>query len=1122
MNKLFFFQRQICKFVTNVNKSEFLKSFNIDHTPITHNISITNVNNQKSEIDSIKNGKQQQFRLHTSDKSDDSNSSMYSKQSLWPELEQLELKYKNEVKRGMTKKICSKYIKKISSDTDIYKCLEQAEISIPITAHSSRPNGEGILPSGRHRPSSTTILESELGLTGNNLLVNDLKLPNNESIESSNGAFDELNKTIVSNDKEVGVNELIIGGKTLDMNIIKTIYGTTDPNEIIANSPASVIKANTGMDPETWINMDISKLVIQQKLQKSRSSSDILEIYKENFTEINYVNAVTALHRIAKNSKNHERYTLSNDPTMNKLLDHIYSFIPQMDQQSITNTLWALTRLEIRPNWISNLFLKLIPLANKLTPSELSMSLYCVAKFNSSSKKRLVTNQINKSTAYTIKDTLLTISRQRIEEFKMPIELTCIATSFARLNVRDSHVFRYIADKSLQLFEMNKLDVEHICSLIWSFARVNIVNTSLLGHFCKFIEKNADKCALRDLVNLCWSLSKLNYTPNELFIYTMSPMLRTFIRDMNSRDVSIIAWSYSNAGIQDNELFKDLSLKIAANVNDLSAQDIAALINCFSHMSMNDKSLFRSLFSRAYILATGKHFTPVQIKTILRGLANAELMAPNKLVDCLSSLAIDHKNSFEIDLITVITSLSKLGVDSMKYEPLLFETEGIVHKMYVEDCISLLNVFINEANQSNNFVGLTGKRLILANAYLSQCCSRARNKYNFTTILAANLLNSMYKLNLSSPELLHIIMKQIIPLINHSTIEEFCLLLGALSNTDYSDRAIIRTHIHRRPLLQNSLKEKFALLSNSNPIDASSLTHAAIRIGYYDDVIDTLFEKIELSNNALDIISSSQAIWAMTQAGYKPSWSKRALETTLVSLNSASDDNDSIWRLLWCAIVHNVSSDLILPIAESITNDLPKDIFQAQQIALALVKTGLADGKFVSDVCKQFYNDILAYMRNDLYENFGVNRYARKSTRDDRKFKIRDINYDLWISECLIQLHIPHTSLHVIENVYRISAAFPSHGFILDVISFEDTLAPKNIAQASSTLRKSQLTLLGHLITRINLSDLYSAVADKTARMLIAKTISSFSWQAREFLSFKNPNEFIPSYNQEQCSEFQD
>lgn len=247
------------------------------------------------------------------------------------------------------------------------------------------------------------------------------------------------------------------------------------------------------------------------------------------------VNAVTAVHRLGKLTTPYQRGALLGDGRFVSLMGAGKAALPLIDSQGASNMLWGLTRLEHAPEWLPQLLSRCASLTSQMTPHQVATCLYCLSRL-----------PLLLAESRVLQRALVEAAVTATPQLQRPLDLTCICAALARLKVKDPRLFGGLAGRARQL--LPQLSMSELASVAWAFAAVGLVDRGLFAAVQRRVEADAELCSPGDVVQLAWALARAGEEKRDLFDYTITPILRGCLPQLNARQLATVASSYAQAG----------------------------------------------------------------------------------------------------------------------------------------------------------------------------------------------------------------------------------------------------------------------------------------------------------------------------------------------------------------------------------------------------------------------------------------------------------------------------------------------------------------------------------------------------------------------------------------------
>ena len=117
----------------------------------------------------------------------------------------------------------------------------------------------------------------------------------------------------------------------------------------------------------------------------------------------------------------------------------------------------------------------------------------------------------------------------------------------------------------------------HLCTIAWAFAKVGHAAPYLFQLIIeKFVPSKVDA---RGISQLVWAFSTSKYPSSELYVLLARPdVLPPRLHELNTQNLSMVAWAYANAECWDSSLFEAVAREAKRRWHRFSEQQIATTI----------------------------------------------------------------------------------------------------------------------------------------------------------------------------------------------------------------------------------------------------------------------------------------------------------------------------------------------------------------------------------------------------------------------------------------------------------------------------------------------------------------------------------------------------------------
>eukprot|EP00916_Digyalum_oweni_P006568 GHVL01011238.1.p1 GENE.GHVL01011238.1~~GHVL01011238.1.p1 ORF type:complete len:1105 (-),score=220.61 GHVL01011238.1:167-3481(-) len=928
------------------------------------------------------------------------------------------------------------------------------------------------------------------------------------------------------------------------------------------------ISASGVATPPGGINQSADHLLIIKEIQDARNTQDLLNVTEKFLTRMS-VNAmawnITCFGRLARGDK---LQLLGEFSIFSKLLKRFSESLERCPSEDLVKVLWGLTKLEHSPSWLNKLIRTIDSNVSELSADIACKALYCLSKMMSNEDRN------NKK----LENSLIDHLRNRSMELSGPTQITALLTSMARLRHSDEDIAKKMAERIVSQIE--DFEIDQIAGVAYAYVTFRMKDDILFNTFKKSLLYKIGSCTVKDLVNLTWALSSVKMADNELLKFTVAPAVRALVRDMDAHHISRIMWSFSNAGVQDKEMFDDLCAAMMPLVKDLSPNDIASTVLALAEHKHNE--LIQAIKRKA--VKSIDYFNANQLCQLLYGFSMSG-DHDSKLFCALCDKLLEKRNfMYRQNFVQALVALSAANYLDHPIVPVLLQLLAPqILSLCAEDCIEVLKVLSRTPE--------TYRPSQMVYNALMNVHTRIKTWRIGDGVAIADLLEVIYNLRIRDSGILKTVLKQFSSIFDSENCKrsEFIRYIGALACLPREDQIIVRKAVHSktrmRTLIAESLNQMICTTCDTNT--EVTLLYITCRLGLDIPQQLRLAEDIKYRMERQKILLPGtqlcNLIWSLTEINRESQWTKHVcfnflqsrynpdsiygqegesiaeepkLENTLDRLGITEEDlendaeflgveleeadegciiggkfvksggaadpfgrllgpNDSkaanhLLKVAWSWIAHgerDYLTDILEDVARGLNYLLPNDLYMAQQVALDLK---LQPPPHMSKALSGWLGDILACPRSDLFMHSGQ---KQKSNND---ISINEYNYADVIVKCLKSINVRHNSSLCVENTYRATVTFPEHKHMIDVLNFQDILAPSLVTTASAQMRQRHLTELGWSVHSLHLLDLTKAAQSQTETSLIANIVSTFIPTAKQWVEFKSDESRQESVKNEQ------
>jgi len=436
---------------------------------------------------------------------------------------------------------------------------------------------------------------------------------------------------------------------------------------------------------------------------EKRSGGEILSIIEESMLEFSVVNAVTALHRIAKAD---DAEAWRKDPRigyLNRRITKMFAsakkdeierketggrvsgddWVYYIDTRSLTNAAWAFAQLALRHDelmeavseetcrkifdsnaqqlailsWSMAKMLRVdLPLMTTLADETARR----IMEFNSQHLMNFVwgcakLKFLHIEVMMAIADLAVTL----LDDFT-PQHLSITAWAYATLGFRHRKLMDAIADEVVKTIRAFR--PQNIANTAWAYATLELRNDRLMEALAQAALPHLEEFSQQNLTNLVWAFTNLRLYHEALFGAAAEQVI-TRVGEFNSQGLSMTASAFATLSVPHRQLFETIANAVVQMIDSTGPRDLENIVWSFASLRIDAPELFKAVAVQA--LKTLKHFTSLDLATMTWAFASVGHLH-EQLLHAVASRAIPviAEGSFPSQALAMIAwGFRTLGID---------------------------------------------------------------------------------------------------------------------------------------------------------------------------------------------------------------------------------------------------------------------------------------------------------------------------------------------------------------------------------------------------------------------------------------------------------------------------
>lgn len=329
------------------------------------------------------------------------------------------------------------------------------------------------------------------------------------------------------------------------------------------------------------VNVQLNQLIVH-----AGTPERILQVVDENFEQLNVVNLITALHRLATVSLASRKAAVRRELRFRRLVTKLSDTVRKADPaslkpQDLSNVVWGLTKLGVQNGVLFNLLAERILLRlEAFKPVNLSMTLWAFARSGIYDEKLLA------ATSGEVK--------RQLKDFQ-PQQVANTAWAFAKCGYVDQELFALAAEQALA--ELDQYQPMNCSMLVYAFALANQRHSQLFEEVAKRCTVPTLKFSLAAphvVSNLALAFSEAQIHVPELY-QTVAEVAIQSIHEFRPKQLITLAEAFAKAQTHNEELFKSISRMVAKNVDDFQKEELQELFQAYEALGASNSEIKKAM-----------------------------------------------------------------------------------------------------------------------------------------------------------------------------------------------------------------------------------------------------------------------------------------------------------------------------------------------------------------------------------------------------------------------------------------------------------------------------------------------------------------------------------------------
>ncbi|CAJ1333823.1 unnamed protein product [Effrenium voratum] len=401
------------------------------------------------------------------------------------------------------------------------------------------------------------------------------------------------------------------------------------------------------------------------------SAHEILELLDTKLLEFSVVNAVTALHRIARAA---DGLQVRRDPRIHYLSRRITSmfmsskkdemekaetgrrvpgddWVYYIDTRSLCNASWAFAQLQLQhPELLEIISEETCRKIYDCSAQQLSMCAWSFAKL---ARKD-----------FQLMQALAEETAQRLEDFSAQHLMTTV-WACAKLIFLHVRLMAAIADTACGMLE--DFTPQHLSITAWAYATLSFRHLGLMDLLAKEVLTTLRAFKPQNVANTAWAFATLHISSEDLFARLAEHALPK-LQHYSPQNLSNLVWSYATLRLRADRLFQAVAKETCARIEDFDGRAISMVVSTYASLQLRHPGVFEAAASAAS--SRGGSFQARDLQSVLHALAMADVQAPELFEPAARRFVSEVHSLNSLDVSHVAVAFAKMHHDTEVFEAL--------------------------------------------------------------------------------------------------------------------------------------------------------------------------------------------------------------------------------------------------------------------------------------------------------------------------------------------------------------------------------------------------------------------------------------------------------------------
>lgn len=322
---------------------------------------------------------------------------------------------------------------------------------------------------------------------------------------------------------------------------------------------------------------------LNKDLAAKWSARDILETAELHLAQFDVINAVTALHRVAKST---DRFEAQRDEQMNatllalidKVVVTVTDSLALIEAKEVTKTCWALSKLGLGHGSTMDAIAEQVVLkVGELDGQGLSNSVWGFATARIKHKRLL--------------SAVAAEAVRQLEDFD-PQGLSNSAWAFAKLSHHEAALMKRLSEEVTQ--RADDFDPQGLSNTGWAFATLGLRNHRLMDAICDEMIAGITRWSPQNIGNLTWAFAKLQMMSQKMVDAVSTEVIQT-IYDWNPQGIANVTWSFAKLKVNHPQYYEIVAQDCTLKITSFQPQNLVNIAWSYAKLGMKKYELFEGI-----------------------------------------------------------------------------------------------------------------------------------------------------------------------------------------------------------------------------------------------------------------------------------------------------------------------------------------------------------------------------------------------------------------------------------------------------------------------------------------------------------------------------------------------